>query len=199
MLTVNWQVPGQNNWYDCGLFLLHYVERFLNKPREFVAMFLARENRAQDQELWRKEEIKDMREKLFHLFTKLHEEQEAIEIEREGSKKQEKVLVDARKLSGEEGPVEGVMAIEGPAKDQGVQKISEPTAASKGTGFEKFTAEFDDFITFGGSNRGGEEDTSKNPTRQITHGAEAQPINVEGLSSSMLQYKEVTLLVRESQ
>ncbi|PMD52729.1 cysteine proteinase, partial [Hyaloscypha bicolor E] len=33
-------IPTQNNYYDCGLFLLSYVEMFLKSPDEFVSGIL---------------------------------------------------------------------------------------------------------------------------------------------------------------
>lgn len=35
-LSILYQLPQQENFYDCGLFLLHYVERFLEEaPIDF--------------------------------------------------------------------------------------------------------------------------------------------------------------------
>ncbi|KAL7275780.1 hypothetical protein RUND412_001259 [Rhizina undulata] len=76
------KVPGQTNWFDCGLYLLYYVKRFLEQPKDFVAAFLAREDSKLDNELWRKEEIKGMRSELFRLIVDLHEEYDAFETER---------------------------------------------------------------------------------------------------------------------
>jgi Ulp1 family protease len=30
------KVPGQSNYCDCGVFLLHYVEKFLNDPDHYL-------------------------------------------------------------------------------------------------------------------------------------------------------------------
>lgn len=182
------------------------MERFLNKPKEFVAMFLAKENRRQDQELWRKEEINHMRDKLFHLFIKLHGEQETDEMQ-EGSRKREKVNGNednSRKVRGGKWPVEDAMKIdaEAPTKDKDAQKLQiapGPTVESGGKGFEKFTAEFDELITSGGCDRHGKEDASTNSTTQVTDDPVTQPIDLEEASSSMLQHREVTLPVRDSQ
>lgn len=33
-------VPKQDNSCDCGVFLLHFVDQFLNSPRQFVNILL---------------------------------------------------------------------------------------------------------------------------------------------------------------
>jgi len=30
------KVPGQSNYCDCGVFLLHYVEKFLSDPKRYL-------------------------------------------------------------------------------------------------------------------------------------------------------------------
>ena len=36
------KVPGQSNYCDCGVFLLHYVEKFLNDPGHYLPEILVR-------------------------------------------------------------------------------------------------------------------------------------------------------------
>ncbi|KAG0636410.1 hypothetical protein HOY80DRAFT_891379 [Tuber brumale] len=74
------KAPNQNNYYDCGPYLLHYVERFFEQPKEFVAAFLAREDVKLDKELWRKDEIKGMRSKIFDVIVGLREQFEEFEL-----------------------------------------------------------------------------------------------------------------------
>ncbi|RPB03544.1 hypothetical protein L873DRAFT_173052 [Choiromyces venosus 120613-1] len=74
------KAPNQNNYYDCGPYLLHYVERFFEQPKEFVTAFLAREDVKLDKELWRKDEIKGMRSKIFDVIVDLREQFENFEL-----------------------------------------------------------------------------------------------------------------------
>ncbi|TGZ79518.1 cysteine proteinase [Ascodesmis nigricans] len=66
------KAPNQTNWYDCGLFVLHYVERFIDETESFVTGFL--KGRTVDQTLWDEESIHDKRLYLFNLINKLHDE-----------------------------------------------------------------------------------------------------------------------------
>lgn len=38
---VDVRVPAQNNWSDCGVYLLHYFERFFSDPARFLEIALA--------------------------------------------------------------------------------------------------------------------------------------------------------------
>lgn len=144
-----------------------------------------------DQELWRTEDIGGMREKLFHLFVKLHEEQEAVEIEQKGFKKPGGVNaneVKGQKVGNRDGYVKDVDA-EGSAKDNDVRKISiDPKP--KVVGKDQLN-EFEHQLVGG-------------PTKLLTQ-LEMSSINleeeveVEEVSNSMLQHREVTLSVRNNQ
>jgi hypothetical protein len=69
------QVPVQNNYYDCGLFVLHYIEVFLEHAESFVESLLARDNAMKD-DVWREEEIATKRIMLTDLICQLHTEYE---------------------------------------------------------------------------------------------------------------------------
>lgn len=169
-------------------------------------MFLARQNRIQDQGLWRKEEIGGMREKLFDLFIKLHAEQEAVEMEQKGFQQREKVNGnESKSQKAGEGKVlsQDVMVIdvEGSVKDKNQRKrsASEHTDASKDIGFEKFTGELEDLITSGAGDQHREEDVPADLASQVTDQPEIQPINLEGSPNSILQPpRGVTLSFRGS-
>jgi Ulp1 family protease len=71
------QAPIQDNWHDCGLYMLHYIEIFLEYREELVASFLARDN-AVEPMIWRDNDIKGMRTRLFNLICKLQKEYDAL-------------------------------------------------------------------------------------------------------------------------
>ena len=68
------QIPQQDNYCDCGLFLLSYIEKFLEKPDEFVFSIL--QSQVVDLEIqWPK--ASDMRIKIRNLLLHLQKEQAA--------------------------------------------------------------------------------------------------------------------------
>jgi hypothetical protein len=95
------------------------VERFFERPKDFVAAFLAREDRKLDKELWRKEEIGGMRAKLFNLIVQLHGDYERFELERMHAQKQGKMSSGGDEASGKKTSKDG----EGPesSKDDASQ------------------------------------------------------------------------------
>lgn len=180
------------------------MERFLDRPKEFAAMFLAKEI-SQDQELWRKEEIKGMREKLFYLFVKLHEEQEATEMEQKGSKKRTGINANeakGQKRGNKKGPVKDVMTadVEGSTKDKNTRKLwagSEPAGAS----MNQF--EFKSQLVNGGDWCKKEKNTPTKLVTQVIGEFEMKSINLEEMEeveepNSTPQPREVTLSVRSN-
>lgn len=155
-----------------------------------------------DQELWRKEEIKGMREKLFHLFVKLHEEQEALEMEQKALKKRDGVNaseVKGQKGGNRKGPAKCVVAAdaEGLAKDKDMRKVwigPGPAGASLGQLEHQL----------GALVNGGDWYRKENtPTKPTIGEFGMQSINLEEgemqvSNSSTLQPKEVTLSVRNN-
>ncbi len=65
------EIPLQNNFCDCGLFLLGYLEKFFANPRNFVTKIL---NREID---WLDLDPKKMRSYIRDLLFELAEEQRA--------------------------------------------------------------------------------------------------------------------------
>ena len=68
------QLPLQDNFSDCGLFLLGYMEKFLENPKEFIGKVLKREYDMKKD--WPKMDPRDMRNSLRELIQKLHSEQD---------------------------------------------------------------------------------------------------------------------------
>ncbi|OLL21786.1 Ubiquitin-like-specific protease 2 [Neolecta irregularis DAH-3] len=61
------KVPGQNNFCDCGVYLLHYVEKFLKRPEECIQELLAhqdKKNAERNHESWEIHEIEMKRESI---------------------------------------------------------------------------------------------------------------------------------------
>lgn len=78
-------IPRQSNFCDCGLFLLGYVQKFLENPQEFVAKILSQEfDEVQD---WQEMNPTEMRNIIREFIRELHEEQE---VERRKNKKDKK-------------------------------------------------------------------------------------------------------------
>ena len=68
------QIPQQDNFCDCGLFLLGYLEKFVDNPREFVVKILRREY---DEKMdWPKLVPSEMRANIRGLIQGLHASQE---------------------------------------------------------------------------------------------------------------------------
>jgi hypothetical protein len=66
-------IPLQDNYYDCGLFLLSYVEMFLRSPDEFISGILQSDSRPE----YHMRDAQGMREHIRKLLFKLQEEQHA--------------------------------------------------------------------------------------------------------------------------
>ncbi|KAI9760547.1 MAG: hypothetical protein M4579_001632 [Chaenotheca gracillima] len=79
------QIPEQDNFCDCGLFLLGYVERFLQSPRLLVNKLLQRESdRTKD---WPKLQPSPMRNSLRELIMRLGKSQNEIALAKKREKK----------------------------------------------------------------------------------------------------------------
>lgn len=68
------QIPQQDNFSDCGLFLLGYMEKFLENPKEFIEKVVKREYDIKRD--WPKMDPSKMRNTLRTLVQELHGEQE---------------------------------------------------------------------------------------------------------------------------
>ncbi|OAP61691.1 hypothetical protein AYL99_03894 [Fonsecaea erecta] len=68
------EIPTQNNYSDCGLYLCAYLEQFVADPHNFVRRILQREENAQQ---WpRKIRSRDLRSRLRQLILEMHRRQE---------------------------------------------------------------------------------------------------------------------------
>jgi sentrin-specific protease 7 len=76
------QIPTQENYYDCGIYLLAYMQQFFENPDEFKDRLLGGEMRTGD---WPEMEIPNMRDRMRDILQQLHKKQE-----------------EERKLSGKE-------------------------------------------------------------------------------------------------
>ncbi|KAG4306493.1 hypothetical protein PORY_000481 [Pneumocystis oryctolagi] len=72
------KVPQQSNYCDCGVFLLHYVEQFLNDPDRVLPFILNHHNKtpisSDIKDLWGQEKISSLRSELRLLIKHLQDE-----------------------------------------------------------------------------------------------------------------------------
>ena len=67
-------IPQQSNFCDCGLYLLGYMDKFVENPKEFSTKLL--QKRFDEERDWPKLKPSDMRAQVRDLITRLHKEQE---------------------------------------------------------------------------------------------------------------------------
>ncbi|ODQ54037.1 cysteine proteinase [Saitoella complicata NRRL Y-17804] len=77
--AVHARVPRQSNFCDCGVFLLHYVEKFLENPERFLPDILSRRDKSGDvsagtEDLWKSGEIGKKRAELREMIEGLSAE-----------------------------------------------------------------------------------------------------------------------------
>ena len=60
--AVHAKVPIQTNLSDCGLYVLHYVEKFIYCPDYYAGLILSRENqRKETDDLWKTSQVPKLR------------------------------------------------------------------------------------------------------------------------------------------
>ncbi|KAL8828943.1 MAG: hypothetical protein Q9170_006384 [Blastenia crenularia] len=67
------QIPLQSNFYDCGLYLLGYIEKFLEDPRALISKVMKRELHVATD--WPKLDPSKMRSSIRKLIMSLHDDQ----------------------------------------------------------------------------------------------------------------------------
>ena len=80
------QIPEQNNYCDCGLFLLGYIDKFLDNPGDFISKIIGRKYDVEKD--WPKLNPSDLRASMRKQIQALHAEEE--EEWREKAKKADK-------------------------------------------------------------------------------------------------------------
>ncbi|KAG5439482.1 hypothetical protein PCANB_002056 [Pneumocystis canis] len=78
IVGIHAKVPQQSNYCDCGVFLLHYVEQFLNDPDKVLPFILDHHNKtsisSDMKDLWGQEKISSLRSELRLLIKHLQNE-----------------------------------------------------------------------------------------------------------------------------
>ncbi|KAL2845995.1 hypothetical protein BJX68DRAFT_128748 [Aspergillus pseudodeflectus] len=87
------EVPQQPNYSDCGLYLLAYIEKFVQDPDQFVKKLLRKEMRSED---WPKLRSNLLRSRLREFMEKLYSEQEKLTKDRAD---ESGLMVDLRPIS----------------------------------------------------------------------------------------------------
>ncbi|KAK6339415.1 hypothetical protein TWF718_008834 [Orbilia javanica] len=72
------KLPGQDNFSDCGVFMLHYIERWLREPTRIKERLYERDFGSEEdaRKLWSVSEVAKKRERMWRLYVKLNEEYE---------------------------------------------------------------------------------------------------------------------------
>ncbi|KAF3153066.1 hypothetical protein TWF594_000111 [Orbilia oligospora] len=72
------KLPGQDNFSDCGLFMLHYIEKWLSEPTRIKEKLYERDFGSEEdaRKLWSISEVGKKRERMWKLYVKLNEEYE---------------------------------------------------------------------------------------------------------------------------
>ncbi|KAK6352598.1 hypothetical protein TWF730_009421 [Orbilia blumenaviensis] len=72
------KLPGQDNFSDCGIFMLHYIEKWLSAPAKIKEKVYERDFGSEEdaRKLWGIQEVTSKREKMWRLYMKLYEEYE---------------------------------------------------------------------------------------------------------------------------
>ncbi|KAK6514060.1 hypothetical protein TWF506_008487 [Arthrobotrys conoides] len=72
------KLPGQDNFSDCGLFMLHYIEKWLSEPTRIKEKLYERDFGSEEdaRNLWSISEVANKRERMWRLYVKLNEEYE---------------------------------------------------------------------------------------------------------------------------
>lgn len=108
-------IPEQNNLCDCGLFLLGYVDKFLDNPKEFTSKILARQYDVSKD--WPRLNPSTLRVSIRKQIIDLHEEQQRDR--RENARKSDKDHGKEEPLAGKKGnPKERVEAEKGREESQ---------------------------------------------------------------------------------
>ncbi|KAF3912877.1 hypothetical protein AA313_de0205822 [Arthrobotrys entomopaga] len=72
------KIPGQTNFSDCGLFMLHYIEKILENPSQIKKALYERDfgTGEEARKLWKPSEVVNKRDRMWRHFVKLNEEYE---------------------------------------------------------------------------------------------------------------------------
>lgn len=81
-------IPQQSNWYDCGLYILGYIEKFFDDPRDFIDRVMGREWKAKED--WPNLDPRIMRHNIRKLLKDLYADQYRDGIEARRSKTKSK-------------------------------------------------------------------------------------------------------------
>ena len=125
------QIPRQDNYCDCGLFLLGYMEKFMRNPRDLATRLLTRQIDADSD--WPEMNPQAMRVALRELLLKLAQEQEQAKREAKGKHRAK----SAKKSSAvpdqpvKAAPKEPQNAIKATVKQAALEKTAKNEAAAE--------------------------------------------------------------------
>ncbi|KAF3927222.1 hypothetical protein ABW20_dc0105970 [Dactylellina cionopaga] len=72
------KIPGQDNFSDCGIFMLHYIEKWLENPSPIKDALYERDFGSEEaaRRLWKISEVLDKRDRMWRLYVRMKEEHE---------------------------------------------------------------------------------------------------------------------------
>ncbi|KAH8104848.1 hypothetical protein BXZ70DRAFT_922722 [Cristinia sonorae] len=138
----NAQVPYQPNYCDCGVYVLHFVRKFMEDPAKFTRLILSkkRPGRAERAEDWDDKAVSSMRENLMARSLKLSEEWKQLKAA-ETKEAAERAAADGttttRSASLIEDSDDDVIVADGPVS----APAAPATSKAKGKGKEKAVIE----------------------------------------------------------
>jgi Ulp1 family protease len=97
-------IPQQNNFCDCGLFLLGYVDKFLDDPKDFTSKVLARQYNVEKD--WPRLNPSMLRVSIRQQIMDLHKDQ--VDDQRESAKKADKYHGKEQNTDGRSHPKDDV-------------------------------------------------------------------------------------------
>lgn len=127
-------VPVQPNFCDCGLYLLHFAETFVNDPAKYCRIITETTNKTSNEvrrDDWNDAKTAGMRERLMHEITKLSAVWKKDRAEREEAKKSEVGPTEVVDSSDDEVDIVDVTPIV-PEKGKGKGKGKGKSSPAKG-------------------------------------------------------------------
>lgn len=154
------EIPLQPNFSDCGLYLLAYLEKFVQDPDLFIGKLLRREMKKED---WPPLKSGLLRRRLRKFLQDLLEEQEKI---KRNEASEENIMADQKPISYLLGPAEASRSAK--CEEDQNQKQAKPNKVDEKPAAEESQAERSDPATLRDKSPSGERPMSDPASRQAS-------------------------------